>query len=155
MTFPAPLISVIVPVYNTAPYLRQCLDSICNQTYQNLEVICVNDGSTDNSAEILEEYAAKDSRIIVITQTNAGPSVARNVAIEQAKGEWIASVDSDDWIEPDTYEYFVRHIANSTAKVAVIGVEVLKMPQQQVLRTNVMAKGKEGEIALTPSIASK
>lgn len=145
-----PLISVIVPVYNTAPYLRQCLDSICNQTYQNLEVICVNDGSTDNSAEILEEYAAKDSRIIVMTQANAGLSVARNVAIERAKGEWIASVDSDDWIEPDTYEYFVHHIVDSTAQVAVMGVEMLKMPQQKILWTSCNSKDKEEEIELTP-----
>lgn len=150
-----PLISVIVPVYNTAPYLRQCLDSICNQTYQNLEIICVNDGSTDNSAEILEEYAAKDSRIIVITQANAGQSVARNVAIDRANGEWIASVDSDDWIEPDTYEYFVSHIGNSTAKVAVIGLEMVKMPQRQVLWTYVMTRGKEGEIELTPELLQK
>lgn len=147
-----PLITVIIPVYNTAPYLRKCLDSVCNQTYRELEIICVNDGSTDNSAEILEEYAARDSRVIVITQANAGLSVARNVAIEMSKGEWIASVDSDDWIEADTYEYFVRHIGNSTAKVAVIGVEMVKMPQQQVLQKSVMASGSEGEIEISPQL---
>lgn len=147
-----PLITVIIPVYNTAPYLRKCLDSVCNQTYRELEIICVNDGSTDNSAEILEEYAAKDSRVIVVTQPNAGLSEARNTALDIATGDWIASVDSDDWIEPDTYEYFVHHSANSTANVAVMGVEMVKMPQQQVLRTNVMARGKEGEIELTPQL---
>ncbi len=104
-----PLISVIVPVYNTAPWLRKCLDSICGQTYQNLEILCVNDGSTDESAEILAEYAAKDSRIKVFTQENAGLSAARNTGLEHATGEWVTGVDSDDWIELDAYELAIQH----------------------------------------------
>ena len=99
-----PLISVIVPVYNTEQYLRTCLDSICTQTYDNLEIICVNDGSTDGSAEILAEYAAKDRRIVVITQENAGLSAARNAALDIAKGEWVTGIDSDDYVDPDTFE---------------------------------------------------
>lgn len=99
-----PEISVIVPVYNTAPWLRRCLDSICTQSYRELEIICVNDGSTDDSAEILQEYASKDSRIKVIHQKNAGLSAARNAALEQASGEWVTGVDSDDYLASFVYE---------------------------------------------------
>lgn len=98
------LISVIVPVYNTAPWLRRCLDSLLNQTYRELEIICVNDGSTDDSGEILEEYAAKDQRIVIIHQENAGVSAARNVALCVARGGYVAFLDSDDSVFPDTYE---------------------------------------------------
>lgn len=91
-------ISVIIPVYNTADYLPRCLDSVINSDYRNLEIICVNDGSTDNSLDILNEYAEKDSRIRVITITNGGVSNARNVGIESSSGEFIAFVDSDDWV---------------------------------------------------------
>ena len=104
-----PIISVIVPVYNTAPWLARCLDSICTQSYTNLEILCVNDGSTDNSAEILEEYAAKDVRIRVFIQENAGLSAARNTALEHATGEWVTGVDSDDYLYPGIYEEVVRH----------------------------------------------
>lgn len=97
----APLVSVIVPVYNTSAYLRECLDSLLAQTYRELEILCVNDGSTDNSPAILEEYAARDSRIRVITQENAGLGAARNAALDAATGEWVVCVDSDDTLEPD------------------------------------------------------
>lgn len=106
----SPLISVIVPVYNVEKYLRKCLDSICGQTYRNLEILCVNDGSTDGSAAILEEYAAKDARIKVFTQANAGQGAARNLALDNAHGTWITGVDSDDYLEPDAYEYAVTGI---------------------------------------------
>ena len=105
-----PLLSVIVPVYNTAPWLRKCLDSLLGQTYRNLEIICVNDGSMDNSAEILAEYAAKDARVRVITQENAGVSVARNRALAVAQGVYVTGVDSDDWLEPHAYETLLPHM---------------------------------------------
>lgn len=98
-----PLLSVIVPVYNTDQWLRKCLDSVCSQTYTHLEILCVNDGSTDNSAEILAEYAAKDERIKVITQKNAGLSAARNTGLQYARGEYVTGVDSDDYLELHTY----------------------------------------------------
>lgn len=97
-------VSVIIPVYNTAQYLPQCLDSICNQTLKNIEIICVNDGSTDNSEEILKEYAAKDSRIIVVNKENSGAADSRNLGIDVAKGEYIGFVDSDDWVDLNYYE---------------------------------------------------
>lgn len=100
----ASLLSVIIPVYNTAPYLRRCLSSICEQTYENLEIICVNDGSTDESGAILEELAQGDSRIRIVTQENAGQASARNKGLKLAKGKLITFVDSDDYIFRETYE---------------------------------------------------
>ena len=114
-----PVISVIVPVYNTAPWLPRCLDSICAQTYRNLEILCVNDGSTDNSAAILEEYAAKDSRIKVFTQENAGLSAARNTALEHATGEWVTGVDSDDYLAADALENAMDCVADGVDAVCM------------------------------------
>ncbi|WP_396146815.1 glycosyltransferase family 2 protein [Flavobacterium sp.] len=94
-----PLISVIIPVYNVSKYLKQCLDSIVNQTYKNLEIILVNDGSTDDSLKICEVYEQLDSRIVVISQANKGLAGARNTGIENAKGAYLMFVDSDDWME--------------------------------------------------------
>ena len=95
-------ISIIVPVYNVAPYLHQCMDSLVNQTYPHIEIVCVDDGSTDESGTILEEYAARDDRVKVIHQKNAGLSAARNTGFEKTVGECIMYVDSDDWIDLDT-----------------------------------------------------
>ena len=89
------LISIIMPVYNTGKYLEHCLNSIINQTHKNWELIAVNDGSTDNSPEILKTYAEKDNRIIVLEQENQGQAVARNKALDIANGEFISFVDSD------------------------------------------------------------
>ncbi|MDR3049455.1 MAG: glycosyltransferase [Elusimicrobiota bacterium] len=99
-----PKISVIIPVYNAEKYLKQCLESIVNQTFKDIEIICVNDGSIDNSLEILREYAACDNRIIVVNQTNQGAGIARNQGIEIARGEYIHFVDADDYIVDNAYE---------------------------------------------------
>lgn len=99
------LISVIVPVYKVEKYLDKCISSIVNQTYKNLEIILVDDGSQDRSGEICDTWAAKDSRIIVIHQSNAGGGPARNAALDVAKGEFIGMIDSDDYIEPHMYEH--------------------------------------------------
>ena len=95
------LISIIVPIYNVEQYLNQCLQSVCSQSYDNLEIILVDDGSSDRSPELCDEWAEKDSRIHVIHKQNGGLSDARNTGISCAKGEYIAFVDSDDWIEKD------------------------------------------------------
>jgi glycosyltransferase involved in cell wall biosynthesis len=92
-----PFFSIIIPVYNVAPYLRECLDSVLGQTFTDWEVICVDDGSTDGSGAILYEYAAKDSRFRVVHQTNEGVSAARNAALDVAKGRWILFLDADDF----------------------------------------------------------
>ena len=97
-------LSVIIPVYNVERYLKECLDSVCNQTLEDIEIICINDGSTDNSLDILNEYAAKDNRIKIISKENGGQATARNLGIKEAQGEYIAFVDSDDFIEPEMFE---------------------------------------------------
>lgn len=107
------LISIIVPVYNCEKYLEQCIDSILNQTYKNLEIILVNDGSTDLSGEICDKYAQKDCRIRVFHQKNSGAQAARSFGIENASGVYIGFVDSDDWIEDDMYECLYKCIGES------------------------------------------
>lgn len=99
-----PKISVIVPIYNVAPYLRKCLDSLRNQTMKEIEVICIDDGSTDKSGEIAEEYSKVDERFRVIHTENRGLSAARNTGIDEAKTEWIMFVDSDDWVDHEFCE---------------------------------------------------
>ena len=99
-----PLVSVIIPVYNVEQYLRQCLDSVVNQTLKDIEIICVNDSSTDNSLAILNEYAARDSRIKVITQPNGGAGAARNNGLSASTGKYLSFLDSDDFFEPDMLE---------------------------------------------------
>lgn len=116
-----PKISVIVPVYNTEPYLCRCLDSIVNQTYKELEIILVDDGSSDKCGTICDEYAAKDNRVIVIHQENAGLSAARNTGLDAATGEYIGWVDSDDWIEPDMFQNLCQGILKNNADIAVCG----------------------------------
>lgn len=95
------MVSVIVPVYNTGMFLTECLESIINQTVKNIEIICIDDGSTDNSYHILEEFSRKDKRIKVVHKQNGGVLSARNAGLEMADGEYICFVDSDDWLEPD------------------------------------------------------
>ena len=103
-------ISVIIPIYKVEPYLRQCLDSVVNQTYKNLEIILIDDGSPDNCGKICDEYAKRDKRIIVIHKENGGLSAARNDGIKRATGEWIAFVDSDDWCNEDYYENLIGQL---------------------------------------------
>lgn len=105
-----PKITVIVPVYNVEKYLHKCIDSIINQTYKELEIILVNDGSPDNSASICDEYARKDNRIKVIHQKNKGLSGARNSGLEIATGEYVAFVDSDDWVHEKMYETLITEV---------------------------------------------
>ncbi|MEE1156783.1 MAG: glycosyltransferase family 2 protein [Methanobrevibacter sp.] len=103
-------ISVVLPVYNVANYLRKCLDSLVNQTFEDFEVICVNDGSTDLSLGILEGYALTDSRFKIISQENKGLSGARNTGIQHVRGEYVLFVDSDDWIEENALEELYKHV---------------------------------------------
>lgn len=101
-------VSVIIPVYNVEEYLRQCLDSVVNQTLRDIEIICVDDGSTDGSLQILKEYQSKDSRVKVLTQQNAGAGAARNNGLRRAAGEYLSFLDSDDFFEPDMLELAVE-----------------------------------------------
>lgn len=113
------VISVIVPVYNVEKYLRQCLDSIINQTYPHLEIILVNDGSTDSSGDICDEYAALDPRVKVFHKPNGGLSSARNYGLQYVTGDYIAYVDSDDWIDLDLYKRCIDKFKSDTRIDAV------------------------------------
>lgn len=112
-----PLLSVIVPVYNVEQYLHQCVDSIIGQTYKNLEIILVNDGSTDGSGAICDDYAAKDSRVRVIHKENGGQSSARNLGISISNGDYTTFVDSDDWLELDMYQVLIKQLLDTSADV--------------------------------------
>lgn len=114
-----PLISVVVPIYRVEKYLSKCIESIVNQTYKNLEILLVNDGSPDNSKAICEKYKKKDSRIIIINKDNGGLASARNAALKVAKGEFIVCVDSDDWIECTMVEKLYENMCDYNADLSV------------------------------------
>ena len=116
-----PMISVIVPVYNVEKYIHRCIDSILNQTFSDFELILVDDGSPDDCGAICEEYAAKDSRIRVLHQENRGQAAARNRALDMARGEYIAFVDSDDWVHPRYLEILLGNAREKKADVSVCG----------------------------------
>ncbi len=112
------IISIIIPVYNVKPYLKKCLDSVINQTYKNLEIILIDDGSNDGSGEICDEYGKLDKRIMVVHQSNQGLSMARNKGLDLAKGDWIAFLDSDDWVEKDMYETLYKLAVDYNADIS-------------------------------------
>ena len=114
-----PKVSVIIPVYNVEEYLRECLDSVVNQTLKEIEIICVDDGSTDNSLEILKEYAKKDSRITVITQQNLHAGVARNAGLAVARGEYLSFLDSDDFFEHNMLEEMHKKVIETKADICI------------------------------------
>lgn len=117
----APLVSVIVPVYNVEAYLKKCIESIIAQTYEKLEIIFVDDGSTDNSLEILCHYQKLDDRIKVIHKKNGGLVSARKAGIQQAEGEYVACVDSDDWVDPELFECLMKKAIQYDADVVTSG----------------------------------
>ena len=109
MSVENPLVSVIVPIYNTAEYLEECLDSLISQTLEDIEIICVEDKSSDDCLKILKEYSKKDDRIVLIeNDSNQGQSISRNNGLKVAKGEYVAFLDSDDWIDRNTYEQLYK-----------------------------------------------
>lgn len=113
------LISVIIPIYNTENYLKECLDSVCAQTYEKLEIILINDGSTDRSEQICKKYASKDNRIKVISKKNGGISDARNVGIDISHGNWLVFVDSDDVLCDDAIEVLYQTAKSQGTKMVV------------------------------------
>lgn len=135
MTNHEPLISVIIAIYNPGKYLRPCLDSIVNQTYRNLEIILVDDGSTDDSLSVCKEYAAKDNRIIVHHKENSGVSSTRNQGIRLAHGDYYSFIDSDDYLEEDTYEYLMNLM--KTHQVDIVNHEhFITRPSQEISHTS-------------------
>lgn len=130
------LVSIIVPVYNTENYLKKCLNSILNQTYQNIEVIIIDDGSTDNSYKILEEFQSKDKRIILLQQKNSGQGVARNKGIEVSKGKYIFFVDSDDRVTKNMVEEMVLEIEKTNSDFSSFLIAFENCKSKKVYKKN-------------------
>lgn len=122
MNLQTKLLSVIIPVYNVRQYLKKCLDSVINQTYTNLEIIVIDDGSNDGSGDLCDAFLQKDDRIRVVHQSNQGLAVARNVGLDMANGEWIAFVDSDDWLDENMYEILINLANKYDADIASCSV---------------------------------
>lgn len=140
------LLSVIVPVYKVEPYLHRCVDSIRNQTYKHLQIILVDDGSPDRSGEICDEYAEMDARIIVVHQKNGGASAARNKGLQYAEGNYVAFVDSDDWIAPTMYETLVRMIERNDLDMARCGItEINSKGEEHVLNWGGLRASSQGK----------
>lgn len=129
------MITVIVPVYNAAPFLDKCINSILSQSFKDFELLLINDGSTDNSGEICDHYAQKDSRVRVIHKINSGVSSARNIGLDQAKGEWITFVDSDDWVHEDFLKKRYELAVAEDADVAYCDVELVYSNHNEYCRT--------------------
>ncbi len=131
-----PVISVIVPVYNVENYLAKCLDSILCQTFSNIEIICVNDGSTDSSRKILEEYKNKDSRIKIVDKKNGGLSSARNAGMKVATGEFYSFIDSDDWIDITMLEKLYNNMLEHESDIAICAVHQFDETNQKIDDSN-------------------
>lgn len=119
----SPLVSVIIPVYNTEKYLKKCVESVLNQTYRNLEIWLIDDGSTDSSPKICDEFAQRDERIHVIHKENAGQGIARNLALDKCSGDFISFVDSDDWVQPEFIDKLLSALLENKADIAVCGYQ--------------------------------
>jgi glycosyltransferase involved in cell wall biosynthesis len=120
----APKVSIVVPIYNSEKWLDECISSLSNQTIKDIEIICVNDGSTDHSADIIADHAQKDPRIRVITQKNQGVAAARNRGLELARGEFVAFVDSDDFVDSDCYKKAYIDATNTEADITAFGYNI-------------------------------
>ncbi len=153
----SPKITIIVAVYNTEKYLHKCIESIVKQSYQNLEIILVDDGSADSSAVICNDFAKRDNRIKVLHKTNGGQGSARNIAIDIAIGDWIGFVDSDDWIDSDMYEFLITRAHSEQVEIVECGwkkitengdIEFITLPKhitidrEQAMHALVYAKGE-------------
>lgn len=126
------LVSVIVPVYNTEKYLARCIDSICTQTYSNLEILLIDDGSRDNSGVICDEYVKKDKRVRVIHRENSGVSITRNIGIKEARGDYIAFVDSDDFIDKDMFDTLVKRAIKCCSDIVMCKYYIKKSKEISV-----------------------
>lgn len=128
-----PKISVIVPVYNTEKYLHRCIDSILSQTFTDFEVLLIDDGSTDSSGEICDEYAAKDARVRVFHKENGGASTARIIGLDNAKGEWISFVDADDWLDISLYHDMLNKAQKENSDMVACGVAIERHGSESLL----------------------
>lgn len=138
-----PKVSVIIPVYNVETYLRQCLDSVCAQTMKEIEIICVDDGSTDSSPLILKEYAEKDDRIKVLIQKNGGAGAARNYGLRESRGEYLSFLDSDDFFEPDMLEEAYKSIEEYQADFVVFESDQYHMNTKEYVKNPWVVRRKD------------
>ncbi|WP_164667396.1 glycosyltransferase family 2 protein [Virgibacillus doumboii] len=135
-----PEISIIVPVYNSSPYIKKCLDSILTQTFKNFELIVVNDGSTDHSGDICNQYAQKDNRVRVVHKKNGGVASARNTGLEMAKGEYVSFVDGDDWIYEDMYLILYELCKKTKSDISIcsndreVNGEVIRVEREEFIK---------------------
>ena len=136
-----PLVSIIVPIYNSAKYLSKCVDSLINQYYTNIQIVLVNDGSTDNSETICKQYVVSDSRVTYIEKENGGVSDARNVGLDNSKGEIIAFVDPDDWIDLHAIEESVKVLLDDNSDIVTFGVNYINEDGEKIRKA--VAKAKE------------
>lgn len=143
-----PLLSVIIPVYNVEDYLREALNSVRNQSYRNVEFIAIDDGSTDSSGEILDEYAEKDNRFRVYHQENAGLSATRNRGLQESNGEIIYFFDSDDILAEGTFEKVIRRIVNTNSQLVLFGLTLI-IGDGKILKRSRKKKGFEIETPIT------
>lgn len=144
-----PLISIIVPIYNVEKYIKKCINSIINQTYSNLEIILVDDGSLDACPQICDEYSKRDKRIRVLHKKNGGLSDARNAGLEIASGQYVGFVDSDDYIEIDMYELLLKSCIQHDVQIAICGRKTVKEDGTVINVSNVL----ENEIVFSPEEA--
>ena len=145
-------VSIIIPVYNVQKYLRKCLDSIVNQTFKNIEIIIINDGSSDNSLNICKEYSKKDKRINIINKHNEGVSKARNTGLLYATGEYISFIDSDDWVEQNMIEELYNSITSNKADLCICNFIKENKNKRDYIKSNINQKiliGKEIKDYLT------
>ena len=138
-------VSIIIPVYNVEKYLPQCLDSVLSQTFKDLEVLVVDDGSTDKSGRICDEYAAADSRIRVFHTENRGLSAARNYGLDRCNGEYVAFLDSDDWLEEKAIRLLVEAILSESADIAVCGHYVEWIDHSEVGMASMSSRVPQGD----------
>ena len=135
-----PKVSIIIPIYNNEKYLRECLDSVLNQTFQDFEIISINDGSTDNSLKILEEYAKKDSRIKIVTQENKGAGSARNEGLKLAKGEYLAFLDGDDFYNLDFLEKMLKKSIDTNSDIVICRANRFNTETEETSKINYSLK---------------
>ena len=121
-----PKITVIIPIYNAELYLERCIDSIVNQSFKDIELICVNDGSTDNSEQIIKKYQDNHNNIILISKKNEGVSAARNIGLEKSNSDYIYFVDADDWLSPDCLESIYNAAISSQADIIYFNANIYK-----------------------------
>lgn len=141
-------VSILIPIYNVENYLKECLNSTINQTYKNLEIICINDGSTDGSLKLIQEYSIKDNRIKIINKENEGLSSARNTGITNSRGEYIFHLDGDDYIDEDTINKLIINAEKNSSDVVIGDIKLVypkffKIWKDSSLEANLIISGKE------------